>query len=67
MYLNSCQPTFLVLPVLAYLVNSIRQCALFFPKGATYISPGLPRSSYPGKGTHKDPTPTGLRKGGLGK
>ena len=37
------------------------------PKGAMYISPGLLRSSYPGKGRHKDPTPTGLRKGGLGK
>nr|VFK58954.1 MAG: hypothetical protein BECKTUN1418F_GA0071002_11592 [Candidatus Kentron sp. TUN]VFK67547.1 MAG: hypothetical protein BECKTUN1418E_GA0071001_11542 [Candidatus Kentron sp. TUN] len=54
-----------VLPVLAYLVDS---AALFLcPKGATYISPGLLRSSYPGKGRHKDPTPTGLRKGGLGK
>nr|VFK59871.1 MAG: Uncharacterised protein family (UPF0150) [Candidatus Kentron sp. TUN] len=36
--------------------------ALFLcPKGATYISPGLLRSSYPGYRMRGNPTPTGLR------
>nr|VFK55749.1 MAG: hypothetical protein BECKTUN1418E_GA0071001_103223 [Candidatus Kentron sp. TUN] len=48
------------LPVLAYPVNSIRQCALFCRKGATYLSPGL-RRSYPGSAGATQPTLKGLR------
>nr|VFK55235.1 MAG: hypothetical protein BECKTUN1418D_GA0071000_102912 [Candidatus Kentron sp. TUN] len=51
---------FQALPVLAYPVNSIRQCALL-PQGATYISPGLRRSSYPGSARATQPTLKGLR------
>nr|VFK62169.1 MAG: Helicase conserved C-terminal domain-containing protein [Candidatus Kentron sp. TUN] len=58
---------FLVLPVLAYLVDSAVRS--FAPRGYVCISSaqGCCAAATLGRGTHKDPTPTGLRKGGQGK
>ena len=55
----------LVLPVLAYLVDSAVRS--FAPKGLRISAQGCCAAATLGKGgTHKDPTPTGLRKGGQG-